>query len=272
MQYAGFLQPFLHVNNMSIIYDSDQLALKTVAKHFPNLRGDIVLQTDELEICAGELVEITAEAWSEVSPGLTTLQVIKSVPSEPVAPEPIAQMPRQKDAATPCSSTISLTSAVIPILTPTSANSGRIALLFRHSSGRVSLSMSPDSPLEKALPWTAQRLGKCKDDIYFIFDGIRVSWQTPAELNMKDGDILDVLDHQVGGKPVIYLYSPVELDVTVSLSLVPAWSFSAIYPVVPTAKATIGERVDWSVRTKTDGTLLEKTTGLEVAYLFWEAQ
>ncbi len=79
-----------------------------------------------------------------------------------------------------------------------------------------------------------------------------------------------------GGKPVIYLRSPTEIDATVQLALLRDWSFSAVYPVVETkrlenAAGALHEEVVWSVRTHTDGTLTETNTGLDVSYLFWEA-
>ncbi|KAF8215610.1 hypothetical protein K438DRAFT_1523318, partial [Mycena galopus ATCC 62051] len=78
---------------------------------------------------------------------------------------------------------------------------------------------------------------------------------------------------QRGGKPVIYLYSPVEAEVSVALTLTRDWSFSAIYPVVPTKlpPSGAGERIHWDVRTNLDGSLTELNTGLDVAYLYWEA-
>jgi len=72
-------------------------------------------------------------------------------------------------------------------------------------------------------------------------------------------------------KPVIYLYSPSDLDVLVKLSLTPEWRFLAIYPVV-TTKQDRGEHIEWNVRTHQDGSLTENNTGLDVSYLFWEAE
>ncbi|KAF7353745.1 hypothetical protein MVEN_01059900 [Mycena venus] len=75
-----------------------------------------------------------------------------------------------------------------------------------------------------------------------------------------------------GKKPVIYLFSPNIIEATVKLSLVPTWSFSSIYPIVPVETSPSGgEVVQWGVRTHMDGNLTELGTGLEIAYLFWEA-
>ncbi|KAG8684721.1 hypothetical protein FRC11_011690 [Ceratobasidium sp. 423] len=79
-----------------------------------------------------------------------------------------------------------------------------------------------------------------------------------------------------GGKPVIYLFSPsAMLDVGVRLSLVKAWSFSAIYPhtpISPPSDDSLGEVITWNVNTRPDGTLFDRLTNPEVAYLFWEAR
>jgi hypothetical protein len=78
-------------------------------------------------------------------------------------------------------------------------------------------------------------------------------------------------------KPVIYLYPPSRLsDVTVELLLASSWSFSAIYPLPQTATAS-GEKqiaaqsLTWTVEAEPDGRLVEKTSGTEVTYLYWEA-
>ncbi|KAG7087635.1 hypothetical protein E1B28_013583 [Marasmius oreades] len=76
------------------------------------------------------------------------------------------------------------------------------------------------------------------------------------------------------GKPVIYLFSPLEREVRVRLGLAPQWSISALYPVVPinqTPGGKVHQTVEWIARTQQDGTLTETSTGTEVAYLFWEA-
>ena len=63
------------------------------------------------------------------------------------------------------------------------------------------------------------------------------------------------------------------LDASVELSLVPRWSFSGIYPVTPikSGRAGMGETVSWRVRVHPEGHLTELSTGLDIAYLCWEA-
>jgi hypothetical protein len=91
---------------------------------------------------------------------------------------------------------------------------------------------------------------------------------------MEDGDSIFLLMELRGGKPVIYFLSPQTREAEVKLSLVPQWNLSAIYPVVPIKPRTTrsNEQVAWRVRTHANGDLTELTTGLDVAYLFWESQ
>ena len=74
-------------------------------------------------------------------------------------------------------------------------------------------------------------------------------------------------------KPVVYLFSPSDIEASVKLSLVPEWKISVIYPVVPIKAPTThsNEELTWRVRVHPSGDLTELNTGLDVAYLFWEA-
>ncbi|KAF9061949.1 hypothetical protein BDP27DRAFT_1428424 [Rhodocollybia butyracea] len=67
---------------------------------------------------------------------------------------------------------------------------------------------------------------------------------------MKDGDTVYVYKRQLAGKPIIY-----------------------IFPVQPNKleNSTGWECVTWNVRTHRDRTMTEKSTGLTVSYLYWEA-
>ena len=77
-------------------------------------------------------------------------------------------------------------------------------------------------------------------------------------------------------KPVIYLYPPSSLaDVTVELTLVPSWRFSVVHPppqtTVPPGQPHTAQSVTWTVAANPNGMLLDKTSGMEVSYLYWEA-
>jgi len=73
-------------------------------------------------------------------------------------------------------------------------------------------------------------------------------------------------------KPVIYVFSPTDIDVSVAVTLDEDKQFTAVYPVVPIRRLhPSGEKIQWDVHTKSDGTLVERKTGLELSSLFWEA-
>ncbi|KAI1797077.1 hypothetical protein LXA43DRAFT_501753 [Ganoderma leucocontextum] len=75
-------------------------------------------------------------------------------------------------------------------------------------------------------------------------------------------------------KPVIYLMPPKPLsNVTVSVRLVPQWTFTHIYPIhkILDHLDDGSQTVTWAVLAHPDGSLVEKGSGLELSYLFWEA-
>jgi len=137
----------------------------------------------------------------------------------------------------------------------------------------------PSTTMAKLLRGFAQTAGVCSDDYRATYDGRRVvGCETLLDMGVEDGDEIDLTPVQVGGKPVIYLYPPIPLsEVNVRLSLVPSWSFSALYPSTP-IQSTRQKRcegdaqtVSWAVSAKPNGTLTDKASNLEVSYLFWEA-
>ena len=106
---------------------------------------------------------------------------------------------------------------------------------------------------------------------YLVGDLIKLYFE---EKRTEGADTQDLLSSLRVRKPVIYLSSPDQVEARVRLGLVREWEFTVIYPVVP-IKAEPGkvhQTMEWNVQTRTDGSLYETNTGLEVAYLFWEAQ
>lgn len=93
------------------------------------------------------------------------------------------------------------------------------------------------------------------------------------EYGIQPGATIHMIQRLRGGKPVIYVMSPRPLEnVSVTLALTPSWSFSASYPSVVVSHDIDGETVRWMVDVSPDGTLIEKSSGLRVSYLFWEAE
>ena len=77
-------------------------------------------------------------------------------------------------------------------------------------------------------------------------------------------------------KPVLYIFSPEEIEVRVTLKLqTPGLRFSTVYPIVPIYKRTHdgeSEKIEWIVQTRRDGYLTVTKNGSEVAYLYWETE
>ncbi|KAI5887724.1 uncharacterized protein SCHCODRAFT_02638820 [Schizophyllum commune H4-8] len=161
-----------------------------------------------------------------------------------------------------------------------------IDLHFARGGATQTIRIKRTIPLEKAFAavskiWDVQYCSPSlyywpddtKPEVNFTWSGIRLTpTDTVDSVGLEDGDTVDVWDVQKGGNPVVYLYSPQPVEATVRLSLVPEWNFSVVYPVVPVKSTAAGQGLEWRVRTQQDGTLRELTTGLEVAYLYWEAK
>ncbi|KAH9018124.1 hypothetical protein EDB84DRAFT_1276326 [Lactarius hengduanensis] len=103
--------------------------------------------------------------------------------------------------------------------------------------------------------------------------------QTLSSYGVASGDTINVtleVDRFMGKKPVIYLYPPSSLaDVTVELALASSWRFSAVHPppqtTIPPGEPHTAQCVTWTVAAEPNGMLVDKTTGMEVSYLYWEA-
>lgn len=56
------------------------------------------------------------------------------------------------------------------------------------------------TPLEKLMKAFCTRNGVAQTSVRFLFDGNRINAnQTPQELDMEDGDVIDVMVEQQGG-------------------------------------------------------------------------
>ncbi|PBK61377.1 ubiquitin-domain-containing protein [Armillaria solidipes] len=93
-----------------------------------------------------------------------------------------------------------------------------------------------------------------------------------SDYGIKNGATIDLVLRLRGDKPVIYLFTPLPLNATVRLSLVKAWTFSAIYPGVPIKSSESGQSIEWNVNTHFDHTMTDIASGAQVSYLFWEAE
>ena len=99
--------------------------------------------------------------------------------------------------------------------------------------------------------------------------------KTLREYGIHHGVAINLMPVLRAAKPVIYLRSPTPIEASVRLGLARQWRLSVHYPQVPIKRLIEGrvhEQVKWIVQTRQDGSLVENGSGLEVAYLFWEAE
>ncbi|KAH6917586.1 hypothetical protein BKA70DRAFT_1139198 [Coprinopsis sp. MPI-PUGE-AT-0042] len=145
-----------------------------------------------------------------------------------------------------------------------------------HLGGRsVRFFVSATTTVSKIRAALASRLGIPVCEYRLIADCQRLAdHETLAACGITERAHIHAFRALKGAKPVIYVLPPKgnSLEVQVDLSLAPQWEFSAIYPVV-NAKASVagGQSLRWSVTVKPDGTLREHQTGMDVSYLYWEA-
>ncbi|KAK0192574.1 hypothetical protein F5146DRAFT_1190868 [Armillaria mellea] len=226
-------------------------ALEIISTHFPAIpKNCVVIQTDRLEGFEGEFVDVPKESWAEVLPLSLKITLDER---ELIAPHLVTDVPVRAAPPPPLLSTVGSAERV----------SGKV---IDRSSSLIEMhfTASYSAKIAKLFPLFASKIGACLNEIQFLYEGLRIHHDTTfAEVDFLDGDIINCRRLQVGGKPVIYLFSPIEQEVSVQLSLVNEWCFSAVYPVVPT--------LTWRTITHNDQTLTETTTGLRASYLYWEA-
>ncbi|KAJ7496729.1 hypothetical protein FB451DRAFT_201882 [Mycena latifolia] len=239
-------------------------------RHFPQLKNGFTLQTDDLDVCGGELTDISPEIW-EMAIDMLSSVVIKE---EPVPLNTAILNPVLPGVAS---------LLTVPSNTGGGAADGHAVVEVNCEGVTRNYRVKLTTPLSRVFSAAVYSFGihhsmTCEDDWAFYYDGDRIynKDDTPATLNFHDGDTLEIEMIKrlqlKGGKPVIYLFSPSAIDVSVRLTLTREWDLSVIYPVVPAKRAPAGgESIQWDVRTHPDGSLTEHTTGLGVAYLFWEA-
>ncbi|KAJ6461105.1 hypothetical protein C8R45DRAFT_1029194 [Mycena sanguinolenta] len=236
-------------------------AVDTARRHFPSIKAkDLVFQTDQLDICARRMTDISPESWDAVVPRISSALVVER--HECLKEVTPALMPKPRVQP-------------VDLVSPSDRqNAHSLTLRFQYEDEVLVIKMKATAPFRKANYLIANQFGCDSSDLRLDYEGCRLDPDhTPADFEMEDNDSIFVMREQRGRKPVIYVYSPTETNVSVALTLTPEWSFSVIYPVVPNKAlpSGTGERIQWTVCTHLNGGLTELNTGLDVAYLFWEA-
>ncbi|TCD66905.1 hypothetical protein EIP91_000744 [Steccherinum ochraceum] len=229
----------------------DLLSQKEV--HLWTTQGDAIFKD-------AEPVEITAENWHGIIKSISSLEVIETSMNaaalqvaRDLFPDPeVGDLklrligPSNERVTVTCTHTTPLSDIARILSRRTGHDERAFALMAPGSSHPVSCCQDKTVADMLGSPWFS---GRC--ELYYFL-------------------------RLLGGKPVIYIWTPESQQVSVQLSLSPQWEFSVLYPVSPIAlvktKEGNGQGTTWNVVTREDGSLLDVGTGLEVSYLFWEAQ
>ncbi|KDQ56412.1 hypothetical protein JAAARDRAFT_195056 [Jaapia argillacea MUCL 33604] len=144
---------------------------------------------------------------------------------------------------------------------------------------RVSLQLDPDSRVISLKRAIQNKEGIDPSQQRLVFNGTDLAddSRTIASLGIEEGSTVHLVLRL--RKPVIYLYPPKPMNVQVSLRLAPSSRFTTIYPVVPIGVEDFGcddgpkygQHIQWDIHAQPNGILTERSSGIEVSYLYWEA-
>jgi len=229
------------------------------------MRGSgLIFKTKDLEISEGRLIEVTAEAWKDVCDQVKTLEVVYNYYDV-----------RLLWLFRPLSRRSFLVSKSHYLLCMHQTSPEPTFKLFiRTLTGKAVTHEVKKSDVISYLKHKIEYTeGIPVDSQRLIFDGKQgEDDRTFADYNIRPESTMQLALRLRGGKPVIYLRAPQEIQATVKLSLVPSWEFSAFYPIVSVSrKEDGGQELEWTVTTRKDGTLYDHCSDTDVAYLYWEA-
>ncbi|KAK0492942.1 hypothetical protein EDD18DRAFT_1357324 [Armillaria luteobubalina] len=232
----------IFIRRADVVWYEDLIDL--LPRHFPNIDPkSIVVQTDELDICAGRDVDIPPNLWPEISPQIQNIKVV---------PRPTQRLTKAPKLMVLYLETCN--EEIITVSLPCSASVTDLTNVIQESEG---------IPSDKQfLVYNHQIL-----DSDFLLSDYDVA--DGATIFLEHSSPMPVLR---GMKPVLYLFSPLPTDALIRLSLSKAWSFSVLYPDAPITDSEIGQSITWNVKTHEDHTLTDMSTGTRVSYLFWETK
>ena len=153
-------------------------------------------------------------------------------------------------------------------------------VLFSLCGNAHTLNIHGSDPIYHIFDRYADLTGTRRDEIRLFFAGRALEddpYSSVRHIGLTDGSRVHVVRPLRGGKPVVYLYPPTAMDVSVKLSLIPAWEFSALYPLtaikkLELANGQVEQHIEWNVHANPSGLLRDKLSGKDITYLFWEAE
>jgi hypothetical protein len=120
-----------------------------------------------------------------------------------------------------------------------------ITIFIKTITGRTTtLSIRESDPISQVFERYASLEGPPVDLLRLTHAGRQLEkngGRTVHDAGIRDGSTIDAIIQLRGGKPIIYLYPSTVMDVSVKLSLVPAWEYSALYPLTPIKKIELAK-------------------------------
>jgi small ubiquitin-related modifier len=150
-------------------------------------------------------VEVGAEVGGDSRPRQLLMKRANLVPVEPAAEAASTDTPA---APTPPSSTPTPTSASASTSGATASPAAslppadltiRVKVVASMDGSELYFKCRTTTPLQRLMTAFCNRQGVAMNSVRFLFDGQRLNQnQTPGELEMEDGDVIDVMVEQFG--------------------------------------------------------------------------
>ena len=218
-------------------------------------------------------MEVSEEAWDAVLPYIIKLKVISSRGTVAVSAHGARSTDQLRSPQEPSTALLAACAPVQEKCATPSDFPFRFFVRGVRGELRCISTCSPKSTAADLKSILQDETGFPVDDHYLIHAGKPFEDGMTLEASrVAPYSTLQMMVRLRGAKPIIYLYPPEQMRITARLSLIPEWHFSAIYPVVDLENTQDGQKLEWAVDAKPNGTLTELVVELEVSYLFWEAE